>query len=129
MKLGMIVHKNFSKSLEVLMRMPGVPPKTMFNIRGIAKVISDESAKYDDIRKSLIEQCGKRDENGGLITRSLPSGESSIEVSPEQLEVVNVKLKELSELEIKLNEIKFSDLGDQPSLTSEDLFYLEFIVE
>lgn len=125
MKVVKLTSDNFNNALRNLMKMSGVPPRTMFSIRGVGKVISDEIEKYNAIRSQLIEECSEKDSNGNTVR----IGADSIKIDPKKSKELNIKLKELNEIETKLPEIKFSDLGDNPSLNSEDLYNLEFIIE
>lgn len=116
MKLGNIAGEKFVESLGSLMRLKGVPAKTMFQIRSIAKTVAEEATKYEEVRKQLIEEFSTNED--GVV-----------KIKADSIGVFNEKIRELYNLEVGLKEIKFSDLGESPDLTSENLFHLEFIVE
>lgn len=127
MKLAKIASEQFAASLKTLMRLPKVPAKTMFAVRGVAKVIAEEAAKYEEMRSAVIEEFGERDNNGMLVKIG-----DNIKIQKDKVKEMGQKLKEIGNIEVKLNEIKFSDLsesGEAPQLTAEDLYQLEFIVE
>lgn len=125
MKLVKIASSQFSDSLKNLMKMPGVPAKTMFKIRGIAKIITEESEKYNELTQKIIEEFGERDESGNLVKVS----GNNIKIQKDKIKDMDEKLKELSLIEVELPTVKFEDLGEKPELNSIDLFQLEFIVE
>jgi hypothetical protein len=106
------------------MKMPGVPAKSMFAIRGIGRVISEEAAKYEELRLAIIEEFGERDDKNDLVKIG-----NNIKIRSDKIKDMNHKLKEIASIEVKIPEIKFVDLGENPPLTSEDIFQLEFIVE
>ena len=124
MKLSKIASEQFGVSIKVLMKIPGVPAKTMFAIRGIAKIISEEVSKYEEMRASLAEEFGERDAGGQLVKVG-----KGIKISESKLSEMKLKLKDMNDLEVSIPEIKFSDLGENPALTAEDIYQLEFIVE
>jgi hypothetical protein len=126
MKLGKLVSdSSFGVSLRSLMKAPGLPPKTMFALRGIAKVVVEESSKYDEIRKEIIEEFAERDEKGEMV-KITPD---SVKIIPAKIKEMEAKLKALADIDIKIPHIKFEDLGETPTVTAEDLFHLDFIVE
>jgi len=125
MKLGSLVQQQFTDSFKTLMSMSGIPPKTAFAIRGIAKKIADEVAKYEELRKQYITEAAVKDANGKLIHEG-----TGIKMDPEKIAPMEQKFKELGDLDVKLSEVIYSDLGEAASrLTPENLFRLEFIVD
>lgn len=124
MKLGSIVSPKFSESLKALMVMTGIPPKTAFAIRGIAKVIQVETEKYEELKMQYVKDAAIKDDKGALIHEG-----TGIKMDPLKLDDLTKNMKELQGLEVALSEIKFSDLGESPSLNVENLFHLEFIID
>jgi hypothetical protein len=125
MKLVKIASDSFKASLKNLMKMHKVPAQAMFKIRGIAKIANDEAAKHDELKNAIAEEFGERDASGNLVT----IGGKSVRIQKDKIKEMEAKIKELADIEVPLPEIKFSDLGQEPTLTAEDLYELEFIVE
>ena len=125
MKLSKITHPQFDASFKTLLKMPGVPARSMFALRGVAKMIAEEMLKFDETRKSIVDEFAERDAQGAYVMLT----KESVKIQPDKIKEMDKKLRDLGDLDLKLIEIKYSDLGDAPTLNSEDLYHLEFIVE
>ena len=124
MKVGLLVSDKFSKSLDTLMKLSGIPAKAAFALRGVAKVITAEVDKYEDLRKQFIEEAAEKNEQGKPVIEG-----GGFKLLPEKVEEFAKKIKDLQGLEVDVPTITLSDLGGLHSLTVEDLYRLEFIVE
>lgn len=124
-KLHKIAHPQFDSSFKTLLKMPGVPAKSMFALRGVAKMVAEEMGKYQETRKAVVDEFAERDANGNYLMLT----KDSVKIKPDKIKEMDKKLIELGDMDVKLPEIKYSDLGDAPTLNSEDLYHLEFIVE
>ena len=126
MKLGKLVSdKNFGTSFQSLMKLKGIEASSIFALRGIVKIISEETVKYNESRTALIEEYAERDEKGEIVRLS----QDSVKIKAETSAELNKKLFDLSNIDVEIPEIKYSTLGKEPDLNAEDIIILEFIVQ
>lgn len=129
MKLSCIVGAAFQSSFSKLMKQDKIPVKTAFKLRGVAKVVRDEIAKYDDVRKQYIEAYSMKDKKGNQVTDTI-NNQTGIKIQPSKIQEFNEKMAELGNIEVEVPQIMAEDLGNEHlNLTPEDIFLLEFIVE
>jgi len=124
MKLAKIASQPFHASMKNLMKASQVPVKSMMATRCIAKVVASETEKYNEVYTAIAEEFGLRDEDNKLVLTG-----NSIKIQPDKIKEMDIKLKEVATIEVDIQEIRYSDLGPNPSINAEDLYQLEFIVE
>jgi hypothetical protein len=130
MKLGIIATKEFTKSFDNLLNQKGIPPKTAFRIKGIAKKLGEEVAKYKEINKECLDLCGLRHEDGTLQTIKYGEVERVI-LREDKKDDYNKRMLELNDIEVEVPELNLSDLGKLEDLTllPVDYLNLDFIKE
>lgn len=115
-----------------------LPVKAMYQLSRIGKRLSDEAARFSEVRFALIKEYGAEvlqdyevEEGGQKVKKQRPTGAWA--VSQEKVGEFLEKQKELfdTEVEINLNPVKISELGEQvEGITPADLAACEaFIVE
>lgn len=130
MKLFLLASDQFAAAFKNLMTSKGVPVPSLFKLREISKKISEEVAKYEEVRAALIDQYCEKDDKGQKIVHTFPDGKQTVSFKPDDLKEYNKKLLEAGNIDCEgIPTIKFSDLGDHLDLTPEDIMRLEFIVE
>ena len=132
MKMQNVATAKFMASMAKLMGLTGViPPKVALKIRGIAKKMGDSVASFEEQRKSYIDAYAVRGEDGLYVKSPMPDGSEGIQIQAGKVDEMNAKLKDLGLVECRVHEITIDELGDKAfeSLSVEDLFQLEFIVE
>lgn len=126
MKLMELTSKEFSDSFEKVMGLEKIPSKTMYVFKGIAKQLKAEVEKFNEIRKTIIDECGEKDEKGTLVMLN----ETQVKIKLDSVKEAEERLKALGEVDIALPEVKFEDIGvNKEQLTPKDLFMLDFIKE
>ena len=131
MKLFILISQKFQDSFSKLLRQEKVPVKAAFKLRGIAKIVTENCEKYEDLYRQYANEFGERDANGDVITQmaTTPKGDQSVIVlDRSRITEYNQKLKDLGNLDVEIPTISIDELGE-PSLTPEDFVYLEFISE
>ena len=66
MKLARLVDPKFHSALEKLTT-ESLPLKVAFRLKGIAKTVREEFAKYEELRQEALNKFGKKDENDKLV--------------------------------------------------------------
>jgi uncharacterized protein YnzC (UPF0291/DUF896 family) len=130
MKLNNIVSQAFQASFSKLMKQEKIPVKTAFKLRGVAKAVREECAKYEELRKQYIETYSMKDKKGNQLTDTV-NNQTGIKLRPDKVKEFNEKMVELGNIEVEIPQIRAEELGNEEhlNLTPEDIFLLEFIVE
>lgn len=129
MKLGSLSNPRFSIAFDKLMKLPGVPGKGAFKLRTIAKKVTEEIAKYEEAKKSYINEYAEKDPRNGNVLTEITNGQEFLKFAPGVKEQYVKKIAELNDVDVEIPTISWPELGDNPNLTPEELFYLEFLVE
>ena len=126
MTLGHIARNSFQEAFKKLLK-KNVPIKTAFKLKGIAKTINDELAKYNELKNALILEYAEKDEAGNPKEEVLGE-ERKVRLDVSRLKEFVTKLRELDSLEVEIQTIPVEELGEN-NLLPEDLLELDFIVE
>lgn len=123
MKLARLLDENLHLALKDL-KAQKLPAKTAFALKGIQKRIEEELVKYEEVRKELLNRCGKKDENGVLIIGEnntiVLEGEGQAEFIREFNELVNT--------DIDVGTFSLESLGDKVELSGDDVINLDGIL-
>jgi translation initiation factor 2 alpha subunit (eIF-2alpha) len=124
MKLSKLVDPKFKTAL-TLLNSQKMPLKTAFRLKTIIQTVEGELEKYEQVRVAALNSYGNKNEDGSLAVdengNALLSGDSA-----------QAFVKELNDLlttDVELPTISISELGNDLSLSSEELILLDFIVE
>ena len=130
MKLGTVASTKFRDSFHKLMNQPRVPVKTAFKMRSIAKVINENLAHYSEIKDRAAKEFALKDETGKPV-EEIVGTQMTTRLDMVQMPAFFKKIKELDSVEVKLDQLSVSELGDEKhlTLTPDDYFVLEFLVE
>lgn len=125
MKVAQIINENFLNSLERL-RVQKLPLKASYQLAGISKKVREEFNKFEEARKNALEQLADKDENGQAIVEN-----GSFKMSKEATLELAKQLKEVVNIDIEVQKIKLSDLGDlsKVELSAQDVEILDAILE
>jgi hypothetical protein len=122
MKLAQITGENFQRALDKLYSQQ-LPIKTAFKLKGIIKVIREEYAKYEEVRNNALKKYGKKDDKGELVVDS----KNKVQFENDSYEEFLKEFNELTSLDINIDQIKLSELGDA-SLSTQDLEILNGLI-
>lgn len=124
MKLGQITGENFQRALDRLYS-EQLPVKTAFKLKGIIKVIREEYAKYEEVRNAALKKYGKKDDSGELVIDS----KNKVQFEDDNYKEFLKEFNELTSLDVNIDQIKLSELGNA-NISTQDLEVLNgFIVE
>lgn len=123
MKLARLVDPNFHKALEKLGKQD-LPAKVAFRLKGIAKRTREESQKYEEVRQELLQKHGKKDEGGALVL----GDHHAVQFDEGKYMEFAKDLAELVNEEVEISTIKLSDLGDNITMTLEEIEHLDGLV-
>lgn len=123
MKLARLLDENLHLALKEL-KTQKLPAKTAFQLKGIQKRIEEELVKYEEVRKELLNRCGKKDDNGILLmdenNNVTLEGEGQAEFIREFNELVNT--------DVDVGTFSLSALGDKVELSGDDVINLDGIL-
>ncbi len=123
MKLGHIADNRFHEVLAKLANAP-LPLKVAFKLKGIVKVVRDEHAKYEEVRKEALMKYGAKNEDGTLKQDE----KGNVTLEGEGAKAFVSELNELFASEVQVASIKLSELGDDIHMTLEEIELLEGII-
>lgn len=124
MKLSTLIDPRFKQAI-IKLNQQQLPLKVAYKLKGIINLIDAELQKYEEVRSAALLKYGKKKEDGSLEADE--SGNVPLEGDDAQ-HFVN-EINELLSLVVDFPQIKLSELGDNVSMSSEELFLLEFIGE
>lgn len=105
-----------------------LPIKISYKLSKLARAIEQEKTFYQSKVQEIIEEYGERDENGEL---KLTDDKTAFVIKEDKVLECQQKMNELLELEIDIEEIKFSidDLEDLKLSPQEMDALIPFIIE
>lgn len=122
MKLLRVVDEKLHAALQKLSN-EQLPLKTAFKLKGINKLIKDEFAKYDEVRKEALQKHGLKNEDGSLKTDE----KNNVKFDQDGMKGFIEELNELSNMEVEIPTISLSELGSV-NLTAAQLEALDGVV-
>jgi hypothetical protein len=124
MKLSNLIDPRFKSALTKLNQQQ-LPLRVAFKLKGTIGRIDEEQKKYEDVRLAALNKYGKKNEDGTLSSDS--NGNVALEGADAELFVKD--LNDLLSLDIELPSFSVNELGDKVTMSSEELFLLDFISE
>lgn len=123
MKLARLVDPKFHSALEKLTT-ESLPLKVAFRLKGIAKTVREEFAKYEELRQEALSKFGKKDENNKLVLDDA----GNVQFEGASLQEFAKEIGALANEEIDLPTIKLSELGDKITMTLEEIEWLDGLI-
>jgi hypothetical protein len=125
MRLSRITDPRFRDLLNTLSK-EKLPLRVGFKLKGIIKTVNEEHAKYDELRLEAIKRYAKLKPDGEL---DLDENSGAIFESQEKMNGFVTDLNDLVAIELtNIGSISMSELGDNLSLTTEDLLILDGVI-
>jgi hypothetical protein len=124
MKLSNLIDPRFKQAMTSLNQQQ-LPLKTAFKLKGIINSVDVELKKYEEVRQAALSKYGKKKEDGSLDADE----NGNIPLEGESAEGFVKELNELLTLEIELPSVSASELGSSVTMSSGELFLLDFITE
>ena len=124
MKLRTLTDPKFLEALSKMIS-ADIPMQTAFKLKKIISMIDDERKNYEDLRKGLLSECGKKDDTGELVVDK----NGHVEFSEESKKTFIEKHEELLNVEVNLPKISIKEFGDAIRLSTADLFLIEDMLE
>lgn len=105
-----------------------MPLRLAYKLNKLFQEVEKSTIFYQDSLNKLIEEYGKKDENGKFIPTETGDG---IMIKEEDIEECGKKVQELNELEVVVDSIKFNleELESLELTISEISFLMPFIEE
>lgn len=98
-----------------------LPMTTAYKIKKIAAILDAEAVHYQDLRKKLLDEFGKKNELGELVYND----QGYVEFDDDNYDKFKNKHEELLEVEVRCETIKVSELADYVQLSAADLIVLD----
>lgn len=124
MKLRTLTDPKFLEALSKMIS-ADIPMQTAFKLKKTISKIDDERKNYEDLRKGLLSECGKKDDNGELVVDK----NGHVEFSEESKKTFIEKHEELLDVEVNLPKVSIREFGDAIKLSTADLFLIEDMLE
>ena len=124
MKLRTLTDPKFLEALSKMIS-ADIPMQTAFKLKKIISMIDDERKNYEDLRKGLLSECGKKDDTGELVVDK----NGHVEFSEESKKTFIEKHEELLDVEVNLPKVSIREFGDAIKLSTADLFLIEDMLE
>jgi hypothetical protein len=124
MKLSNLIDPRFKSALTKLNQQQ-LPLKVAYKLKGTISRIDEEQKKYEEIRLSALTKYGKKAEDGTLVSDE----NGNVALEGEDASSFVKDLNDLLTLDIELPSFSVNELGDKVTMSSEELFLLDFISE
>lgn len=124
MKLARLIDIKFQSALVKLSKQD-VPLSVAFKLKGINKVVNEELNKYEEVRKEALHKHGKKKEDGSLDL----DDNNNVKFEGNSLITFASEINELVSVEVNMASIKIADLGNNITMSMEDLLALEGLIE
>ncbi len=123
MKLARIVDPRFQSAFKKLMG-EQLPLKTAFKMKGIYARIQTEADRYEETRQAALGRFGNKKEDGTLDV----DANSQVKISDANVELFVKELNELMSLDVEIGAVSIDELGNNVSITPEELILLDDVV-
>lgn len=123
MKLSQITSPGFAASLNKLSK-GDLPILTAYSLKTAIGVLETEQAKFESLRKELVEKYAEKNEDGTI--KKNERGE--YRVAQESVGDFMKEIEELMKVEVQVPTIKLSALGTKLTLSADDLMNLEGLI-
>jgi hypothetical protein len=122
---------DFSEAFKKVSKVITFTGELTFKFRRIGKQIKSEKEIYFEARDEALKSLAKKNDDGEPAVNYGPNGEESYTLEKENKPKFWQKIKELEKVEIEVDEIKLSELGDLAAhgLSADDLVPLDFITD
>lgn len=124
MKLALVVNKEFRAAVEKLAKQP-LPLRTAYKLKTMMKRINEEHAKFEELRNEAVNLYGEKDADGVLVVQS----NGSVNLDGPSMAAFSKELAELANMDVEIGTVKLSELGNDIQLTTEEIFYLDAMIE
>jgi len=122
MKLFRIADNRFHLALSKLSNIQ-LPLKTAFKLKGIMKIVREEFAKYDEVRKEAIQKHALKKPDGSIKV----DDNDNATFSDKGMKAFVAEINELGSLEVEVPTIKLSELSGL-TLTLEEAELLDTLI-
>lgn len=123
MKLARLVDEKLHNTLDKLTREP-LPLKTAFKLKGIVKMAREEFSKYEEVRKEALQHHGKKNEDGSLVVNEA----GNVQFTEEGIKAFVIQLNELTSMDVVVPTISIAELGNNITLTVDELEILDGLI-
>lgn len=123
MKVGELLGLNAREALTKLFQ-AHLPMAVALKIKRLVIAVDAELNKYDQMRATLIEEYANKDDKGAIIKDE----KGNVDFTPEKKAEFFKKEAELKDMDVLIQPLKISDLGEIP-LSAQDLFALDKILK
>lgn len=120
MKLAKIIDPKFKDVIRKLAA-EKLPLKTAFKIKGIMKTLDGEIEKYDEVRREALDKYGSRGEDGELVVDAT----GGVQLDAASMAMFMKSVNELLGMQVAVDTISISELGDDVRLSADDLTALD----
>lgn len=126
MKLGTLTNSNFQKAFQELLAQK-LPIKASWKLKNVVKTLEESLKSYNDSRNELLQRLAIKKDDGSVKTAIVNGVESAL-LSDENRDLFFSGVKELDSIEIKVEKLNISELGDI-SVDPVSLLMLEDLLE
>lgn len=123
MKLSKLIDPQFQSAMKKLSSQ-NVMLRGGVKLRFIMSSIARELSKYDEVRSKLLTELGDKSEDGSLLV----DDSSNVKFSEEGLTTFAKHMETLLNSDVSIGTVSVEELGEQATLTVDELFLLEEIV-
>lgn len=123
MKLSKLIDPQFQSAMKKLSSQ-NVMLRGGVKLRFIMSSIARELSKYDEVRSKLLTELGDKSEDGSLLV----DDSSNVKFSEEGLTTFAKHMETLLNSDVSIGTVSVEELGEQATLTVDELSLLEEIV-
>lgn len=120
MRISQLVDPRFKDALNKLVLEP-LPLRVAFKLKGVIKKVDEEFAKYEECRREALKRFGKKKEDGSLEL----DDNGNVVFEDGSIQEFVKELGELVAVEVSLEKVKISELGENIKITVDELMILD----
>lgn len=122
--LGKISNSNFTSLMQDLLKQK-LPIAAAFKLKTLTTKFNEELKKFNELRVQILETHCKRKEDGSPES----DANGNYQFEQEALARVAKEMGDLMAIEVEFEPIKLQALGDNISMSAEDLFTLGEVID
>jgi hypothetical protein len=126
MKVHWLENVEFQKAFDALSAEKQLPIKAKVRVARTKIFLTEKVKEFVELRVKFLEEAAKKNENGEAIKHADEEGRVSYTIREEAMEELRAAMSEIADTEIflPLPRLCLSDLGELPSVTSDQVMLL-----
>lgn len=120
MKLKQLTNPKFKTAVSKLSGQ-NLPLRTAFKLKSIVKLLNEKISDFESVRIAALNKYGEKNAAGEMIVDAA----GNAVISTENMNIFMTELQELYNTDVDIGTISQNELGDEITMTTDELMVLD----